>query len=312
MKDPTRESGPMSQRPKILIVDDVPENVEILGEILADTHDILCAFSGEEALALAVEEPDLILLDVMMPGMDGYEVCARLKADAATATIPVIFVTAKTSPEDETAGFAAGAVDFVTKPVNRDTVQARIRTHLRLKHQSDRLRAQAMIDDVTGIPNRRYFETRLLDAWRHAQRHQAPLALLLLELDHFASYQDLHGPEASASCLRRIAATLKAGMLRAHDLAARQGGEAFVCLLPECDLAGATAKAEALRAAVADLAIPHGASPTAAVLTVSLGVAAALPTAETRPASLVAAADALLSQARQAGGNQVRSADRLL
>ena len=169
----------MSQRPKILIVDDVPENVEILGEILADTHDILCAFSGEEALALAVEEPDLILLDVMMPGMDGYEVCARLKADAATATIPVIFVTAKTSPEDETAGFAAGAVDFVTKPVNRDTVQARIRTHLRLKHQSDRLRAQAMIDDLTGIPNRRYFETRLLDAWRHAQRHQAPLALLL-------------------------------------------------------------------------------------------------------------------------------------
>ncbi len=302
----------MPKRPMILIVDDVPENVEILGEILADDHDILCAFSGEEALALAVEEPDLILLDVMMPGMDGFEVCTRLKADAATAAIPVIFVTAKTSPGDETAGFAAGAVDFVTKPVNRDTVQARIRTHLRLKYQSDLLRAQTMVDGLTGIANRRYFEIRLLAAWRHAQRHHTPLALLMMDLDHFASYNNLYGRQAGDSCLRRIAATLKAGMLRAHDLVARHGGEEFVCLLPECDLAGATAKAEALRAAVADLAIPHEASSTAAVPTLSLGVAAALPTAETRPDILVAAADALLSQAKLGGRNQVRSADSLL
>jgi len=305
MNDPVTDAHTMSDRPKILIVDDVPENIEVLGEILADGHDILCAFSGREALDLAGEGPDLILLDVMMPDMDGYETCARLKADAATADIPIIFITAKTSPEDETAGFAAGAVDFITKPVNRATVRARIKTHLTLKRQSDLLRTQAMIDGLTGIANRRYFDERLYAEWRHELRHQLPLALLMIDIDHFKLYNDHYGHQAGDNCLRQVATTLKAGLSRPHDLVARYGGEEFVCLLAECDLEGAITKAEGLRATVAGLAIPHAISPTADIITLSIGVAVTIPMVGTSPDNLIAAADAQLYLAKQAGRNRV-------
>jgi len=302
----------MQERPKILIVDDVPENVEVLGEILADGYDIQCAFSGIEALELAADEPDLILLDVMMPGMDGFEVCARLKADAATADIPVIFVTARSSPEDETAAFEAGAMDFITKPVNRATVRARIKTHLTLKHQNDQLRSQALLDGLTGLANRRYFDERLQAEWRHVQRHQRCLAILMIDIDYFKPYNDCYGHLVGDTCLRQVAGVLKAGMHRAHDLAARYGGEEFICLLPECDLDGAITKAEALRAAVEGLALPHAASPLAPILTLSIGAAATLPVAHLNPERLVATADAMLYQAKQAGRNRVLGTTQLV
>ncbi|NCA88427.1 MAG: diguanylate cyclase [Gammaproteobacteria bacterium] len=298
----------MQDRPRILIVDDVPENIEVLGEILADNYDIQCAFSGPEALELAVDRPDLILLDVLMPGMDGLEVCACLKANAATAEIPVIFITAKNNPEAEIAAFAAGAVDFITKPVNPVTARARIQTHLTLKQQKDLLRAQAMVDGLTGIANRRFFDERLLAEWRHLQRHQRPLALLMIDIDHFKAYNDHYGHQAGDNCLRRVATTLGASMQRAHDLAARYGGEEFVCMLPECDLEGAATKAEAVRLAVATLAIPHAASPSGDQVTLSIGVAAAIPSLQTHPDTLVSAADAQLYQAKVEGRDRVRAA----
>ncbi len=298
----------MQDRPRILIVDDVPENIEVLGEILADNYDIQCAFSGPEALELAVDRPDLILLDVLMPGMDGFEVCACLKANAATAEIPVIFITAKNNPEAEIAAFAAGAVDFITKPVNPVTARARIQTHLTLKQQKDLLRAQAMVDGLTGIANRRFFDERLLAEWRHLQRHQRPLALLMIDIDHFKAYNDHYGHQAGDNCLRRVATTLGASMQRAHDLAARYGGEEFVCMLPECDLEGAATKAEAVRLAVATLAIPHAASPSGDQVTLSIGVAAAIPSLQTHPDTLVSAADAQLYQAKVEGRDRVRAA----
>ncbi len=301
----------MQDRPRILIVDDVPENIEVLGEILTDNFDLQCAFSGPEALELAAELPDLILLDVLMPGMDGFEVCACLKATAATAEIPVIFITAKNDPEAEMAAFAAGAVDFITKPVNPVTARARIQTHLTLKRQKDLLRAQAMVDGLTGIANRRFFDERLLAEWRHVQRHQRSLAILMIDIDHFKGYNDHYGHQAGDNCLRRVATTLGASMQRAHDLAARYGGEEFICMLPECDLQGAITKAEALRAAVAALEIPHAASPTGDRLTLSIGVAATIPPSQASPDTLVAAADAQLYLAKQAGRNRVRAAPSL-
>ena len=301
----------MQDRPRILIVDDVPENIEVLGEILTDNFDLQCAFSGPEALELAAELPDLILLDVLMPGMDGFEVCACLKATAATAEIPVIFITAKNDPEAEMAAFAAGAVDFITKPVNPVTARARIQTHLTLKRQKDLLRAQAMVDGLTGIANRRFFDERLLAEWGHVQRHQRSLAILMIDIDHFKGYNDHYGHQAGDNCLRRVATTLNASMQRAHDLAARYGGEEFICMLPECDLQGAITKAEALRAAVAALEIPHAASPTGDRLTLSIGVAATIPPSQASPDTLVAAADAQLYLAKQAGRNRVRAAPSL-
>jgi len=301
----------VQDRPRILIVDDVPENIEVLGEILTDNFDLQCAFSGPEALELAAELPDLILLDVLMPGMDGFEVCACLKATAATAEIPVIFITAKNDPEAEMAAFAAGAVDFITKPVNPVTARARIQTHLTLKRQKDLLRAQAMVDGLTGIANRRFFDERLLAEWGHVQRHQRSLAILMIDIDHFKGYNDHYGHQAGDNCLRRVATTLGASMQRAHDLAARYGGEEFICMLPECDLQGAITKAEALRAAVAALEIPHAASPTGDRLTLSIGVAATIPPSQASPDTLVAAADAQLYLAKQAGRNRVRAAPSL-
>ena len=298
----------MQDRPRILIVDDVPENVEVLGEILADNYDIQCAFSGPEALELAADLPDLILLDVLMPGMDGFEVCACLKANAATAEIPVIFITAKNNPEAEMAAFAAGAVDFITKPVNPVTARARIQTHLTLKQQKDLLRAQAMVDGLTGIANRRFFDERLLAEWRHVQRHQRPLAILMIDIDHFKGYNDHYGHQAGDNCLRRVAVTLSASMQRAHDLAARYGGEEFICMLPECDIEGAISRAEALQAAVAALEIPHAASPTGDHLTLSIGVASTIPSSKSHPDSLVSAADAQLYQAKLAGRDRVCAA----
>jgi diguanylate cyclase (GGDEF)-like protein len=298
----------VQDRPRILIVDDVPENIEVLGEILTDNFDLQCAFSGPEALELAAELPDLILLDVLMPGMDGFEVCACLKATAATAEIPVIFITAKNDPEAEMAAFAAGAVDFITKPVNPVTARARIQTHLTLKRQKDLLRAQAMVDGLTGIANRRFFDERLLAEWRH---HQRSLAILMIDIDHFKGYNDHYGHQAGDNCLRRVATTLGASMQRAHDLAARYGGEEFICMLPECDLQGAITKAEALRAAVAALEIPHAASPTGDRLTLSIGVAATIPPSQASPDTLVASADAQLYLAKQAGRNRVRAAPSL-
>ena len=298
----------MKDRPRILIVDDVPENIEVLGEILTDNFDLQCAFSGPEALELAAELPDLILLDVLMPGMDGFEVCACLKATAATAEIPVIFITAKNDPEAEMAAFAAGAVDFITKPVNPVTARARIQTHLTLKRQKDLLRAQAMVDGLTGIANRRFFDERLLAEWRHVQRYHRSLAILMIDIDHFKGYNDHYGHQAGDNCLRRVATTLGAHMQRAHDLAARYGGEEFICMLPECDLQGAISKAEALRAAVAALEIPHAASPSGDRVTLSIGVAATIPSSHSSPDTLVAAADAQLYQAKLAGSNRVRAA----
>ena len=295
----------MQDRPRILIVDDVPENIEVLGEILGDNFDLQCAFSGPEALELAADLPDLVLLDVLMPGMDGFEVCACLKADAATAEIPVIFITAKNDPEAEIAAFDAGGVDFITKPVNPVTARARIQTHLTLKRQKDLLRAQAMVDGLTGIANRRFFDERLLAEWRHLQRHHRPLALLMIDIDHFKAYNDHYGHQAGDNCLRRVATTLNAAMLRAHDLAARHGGEEFVCMLPECDLAGAISKAEALRAAVAALEIPHAASSIGAQVSLSIGVAATIPSLQALPDTLLAAADAQLHQAKMAGRDRV-------
>ncbi|MCP5279796.1 MAG: diguanylate cyclase [Thiobacillus sp.] len=293
-------------RPRILAIDDTPANLMTLGAALASDYDLQVATSGEAGLELAAARPpDLILLDVMMPEMDGYETCGRLLADPLTRDVPIIFITAQNSPEDETRGLEAGAVDYITKPVNPAVVKARVRAHLTLKLQADQLRAMAFLDGLTGLANRRRFNEALDSEWRFARRTGAPLSLILTDIDHFKPFNDTYGHQAGDACLQAVAQVLMRSVTRSHDLSARYGGEEFVCLLPGTGLAGAQAKAESLRLGVQKLQIPHHASDVAPVVTVSLGVATVSPREGIDSAALVGLADAQLYEAKRKGRNRV-------
>lgn len=293
-----------STPPRILLVDDSPSNIHTLVQFLRADYKTLVATSGAVALDIAArEQPELILLDVVMPGMDGHEVCRRLKAEPQTQSIPVIFVTGKNEIEDEMAGFELGAVDYITKPYSLPVVQRRIRTHVDLKRYQDQLQRQTLLDGLTGIPNRRCFEQTMTNSWNLAVRQQSPLSLLMLDIDHFKAYNDRYGHPAGDECLQRVAKALAATVHRKTDLLARYGGEEFVCVLPGTDLAGALDLAEQMRAVVSDLNIPHAVE--AGRVSLSLGVACAHPGAGESLALLLTAADQALYRAKQAGRNRV-------
>jgi diguanylate cyclase (GGDEF)-like protein len=290
---------------RILVVDDAMENIQILNGALEGEHEVLFALSGEKALEMARgQRPDLILLDAMMPGMDGYAVCAALRAAADTRDIPVIFVTALKTPEDETRALAAGAADFITKPVNAAVVRARVRTHLTIKRQSDALRALTLTDGLTAVANRRAFDQRIETEWRRCARAQLPMALILVDIDHFKAYNDSYGHQVGDACLVQVGAALRRVAARPQDLVARYGGEEFAILLPQLDARGAEGVAKRLQAELVQLAIPHAASPTSPVLTVSMGIAGLVPGDACLPAELVQQADTLLYQAKGAGRNR--------
>ncbi|ALJ36203.1 diguanylate cyclase [Azospirillum brasilense] len=295
-------------RSKILVVDDIPSNVHVLSRILKDEHDIYFATDGAKALELAQSRlPDLVLLDIMMPGMDGYEVCSRLKTDPVTRDIPVIFISAKSEVEDETYGLEVGAIDFISKPISPPIVKARVRNHLLLKRQTDLLRTLSFNDGLTGIANRRRFDEVLLREWRRCGRAQLPLSLIMLDVDQFKPYNDHYGHQAGDECLRAVAQLLAEQMMRPGDLIARYGGEEFVCLLPETDEDGAVQVAERLRRTVADRRLPHAVSHVADHVTISLGVATARPMLDDTPERLTQLADGLLYEAKRAGRNRVCS-----
>ena len=298
---PALLDGP-DRLPSLLVVDDQPVNIQALYRIFAPDHRVLMATSGAKALALCAEDPpDLVLLDVVMPEMDGHEVCARLKAAEATRNIPVIFVTSHTNAEEETKGLELGAIDFIAKPVNPAVVRARVKTHLTLKAQSDLLRQMVFIDGLTGVANRRCFDERLETEWRRAARDGSPLALLLLDVDHFKRFNDRYGHQAGDDCLRRVASAIKGGLLRPGDLVARYGGEEFACILPGTDFEGALAVGAGIEHIVRGLQIEHADSDVSRTVTVSIGVSTSLPDRDGDTARLLALADAQLYRAKHSG-----------
>ncbi len=292
---------------RILIVDDVPDNIRVLSRMLVDEgHQISAATNGRAALKLAAScAPDLILLDVMMPEMDGYEACAALKADPLLRSIPVIFITALADAEDETRGLALGAVDYIAKPFKEAIVRLRVRTHLELKRQHDLLSQLSNLDGLTGIPNRRACDERLDREWRRAQRSREQLAAAMVDIDHFKEYNDVRGHLAGDDCLRQVAGALAAGLTRAGDFVARYGGEEFFCLFNTVDSKGIEVVAEKLCSGIEALRIPHGASPVSAWVTVSVGAAACWPEQDRPPSELVEAADLQLYTAKRLGRNRV-------
>ncbi|MEO6423749.1 MAG: diguanylate cyclase [Candidatus Nitrotoga sp.] len=237
-----------SIRATILLVDDVPDNLSVLSSILREDYRIQLATSGAKALALAAaRSPDLILLDVMMPEMDGYEVCKRLKANSDTCDIPVVFVTARNQSEDEELGLTLGAIDYIHKPLSPPIIKARVRNLIALKLKTDVLKRLSFMDGLTQVANRRRFDDMLGNELRRAIQQQHELSLLMMDVDYFKLFNDHYGHGLGDQCLTQIAQAIQAEVKRPMDLLARYGGEEFVVLLPETDLEGACIVAESLR-----------------------------------------------------------------
>lgn len=293
-------------RARILIVDDAVANIKLLADVLKTNYQVSFARSGEEALRLLGREPafDLVLLDIMMPGMSGYDLCRRLKADPATRNVPVIFLTAKNEEADETRGLELGAVDYITKPFSMPILQARVRTHLELKRHRDLLENLSSLDGLTGIPNRRRFDEVARREWKQGLRDQTPLSVVLIDIDAFKAFNDNYGHLPGDDCLKQVAKALSDAIRRPSDFLARYGGEEFVGLLPRTDSEGAVQVAEGMRRAVAALKIPHERSPTASHLTISLGVSTRIPTLDQNLSGFVNGADQALYRAKNLGRNR--------
>lgn len=294
------------RKPLLLIADDEPANVHALVESLRRDYRIKVATNGKMALELANREdkPDLVILDVMMPEIDGFEVCRKLKEQPGTKDIPVIFVTSLNTSSREFEGLQLEAIDYICKPVNPAILQMRVRNLIKIKLLQDRLVEMATLDSLTGIANRRHFCDFLENQWRCAYRAGLPMALIMADVDLFKEYNDSYGHVAGDECLQRVAAALAAELGRPQDLVARYGGEEFACILGVTTLDGAGHLAEVLRQAVEKLRLPHDRSPYGFV-SISCGVEVTIPDASSLPFDLVEKADKKLYLAKKAGRNRV-------
>lgn len=259
-------------RESVLVIDDQAINIQTVYRTLAGDYEVLMATSGQAGIdACRQHLPSLVLLDLVMPGLSGVDVAARLKADPATRAIPVIFVTASSDSEQESACWEAGAVDFVTKPFNPMTLRRRVQVHLSLRRQAEQLHRMAYMDGLTEIANRRWFNEHIVVETARARRAGEPLTLIMADVDFFKRYNDLYGHLAGDACLRAVAQAMQRAWRRPGDFVARYGGEEFAAILPGVGLADAAAMADALRVQLHACALPHGDSDCAAIVTASVG-----------------------------------------
>jgi len=347
MSEPKLRARGKKAEVDILLVDDTPDSRALFAAILEDCgYGVRQAATGTRAIAAArVRPPDLILLDVRMPGMDGYEVCARLKRDAMLCEIPIIFISAVNEPTEKARALELGAADFISKPFDVEEAIARVENQLRLRRLQQQLQAQntclqetnqrlreeiayreqiesklqyanqelerlAALDGLTHLANRRRFEEYLLHVWERAAREGEPVCLLLCDVDYFKAFNDTYGHQAGDECLRAIARILQTCCRRATDLVARYGGEEFAAILPNTEASGGQHVGQFIRRQVQGLSIPHATSPAEnGGVTISVGVAAQVPTPGSDPAVLVGAGDRALYAAKARGRNRVAVAD---
>lgn len=297
-------------RPQLLIVDDQPLNIRVLHELFREDMDVFMATSGQEALDIAFSRlPDMILLDIMMKGLDGHEVCLQLKAYPLTANIPVIFITAQNLEAEEAYGFEIGAVDFISKPFNPVIVKTRTKTHLAMKLQGDILRSIAMQDGLTRVANRRKFDEVFDMQWRQSIREGSPLSLIMLDIDYFKLYNDHYGHQAGDACLRSVAQAVQSVLGRPFDLLARYGGEEFICILPNTSAEGAIKVANQILEKIRSLEIEHKGSAVAPFVTASLGVATEVATPDKKSLGFIEIVDKQLYTAKDMGRARIHAID---
>jgi diguanylate cyclase (GGDEF)-like protein len=296
----------MTKRSIIMIVDDEVSNIEILSAALEDDYDICFATSADEAYdVLRNVIPDLVLLDVIMPGASGYEVCRHIKSDPLLADIPIIFTTALDAEDAELAGLELGAIDYLTKPISSSIVQARVHNHLEMKRMRDQLAALAVTDALTGLGNRRQLEQSLRREVSRLAPTGGNLSVIILDIDFFKRFNDLYGHTAGDRCIAQVASTLNRAVRRAADVTVRYGGEEFACVLPDIKHDEAMEIAQTIGTRVSALGIPHDGSDTAPFVTVSLGVATGCCAMDLKPEAWIDAADSQLYRAKAAGRNTV-------
>lgn len=323
---------------KILIVDDDRSNLEVLSHILKTSsadctadrftkrymyiqddnaytesahlnYKLCVAKSGHAALKKAIDEkPDLILLDIMMPDMSGFEVLIALKNADATRNIPVIFITGMDSVESEERGFSLGAVDYITKPFHSSLVKARVRTHLRIVEQIHTIEMLGLIDTLTNISNRRGFDNMIASEWGRAIREKKTISLLMIDIDNFKIFNDSYGHLQGDVVLQTIAKVLTKTLKRHSDFAARWGGEEFIVILPDTDMDGARMVADNIKANIETSKIQsiNRTSPFFNV-TVSIGIASENPDINSMITDFIEQADKALYAAKKAGKNRVCS-----
>ena len=300
------EPGVGEPLPRVLVVEDNElERQLIRHRLRPDRVAMLEAADGSSGLELARSTlPDLILLDLDLPDLSGFEVIHQLKEDPATRSIPVIFISAFGSTEAKVRALDLGAIDFVTKPFDPAELRARLRVAFRLKFQQDLLEKQAHLDALTGLANRLALRERLEAEWSACRRRAAPLSLLILDVDHFKRVNDHFGHASGDHALRRVAEALRV-VARTSDLVARYGGEEFVLLAPDCDLIGALGLAERAREQVEALRIVFEVTPHALSASVGVATAAGLAPDDPEPDALFDRADRALYEAKASGRNAV-------
>lgn len=326
----------MHTSPKILIVDDSELSRLLLESILRGDgyQDILVAESPAEMFELLAgrsregvdhSSVDLILMDIVMPEMDGIEATRRLKARNHWRDIPVVMVSVKDEEESLERAFDAGAIDYISKPVSKVELRARVRSILKLKEEMDqrkkrerellvltgrleeaneKLRRLSNLDGLTGIANRRYLDETLPREWRRTTRSRQFISAIMVDIDFFKSFNDTYGHQHGDVCLMSVAQALNKAMRRPADFLARYGGEEFIAVLPETDLEGAMMVAEAMHLNVSGLALEHAGSRVSSYVTVSIGIACLVPDNTSEPSELIAASDQALLRAKREGRNR--------
>jgi diguanylate cyclase (GGDEF)-like protein len=301
----------------VLIVDDNPTNLSVLSLALKSAgYKTRVAMDGVSALEQVQDDPPgLILLDVQMPGIDGFETCIQLKANPALRDIPVIFITASADLDQKVKGLSVGAVDYITKPFQQEEVLARVKVHLELRFLTQKVQEQAIalqqanqelhrlanLDGLTAVANRRRFDEYLTQEWRRLQREQNYLALILCDIDYFKNYNDFYGHQAGDACLRKVAQAIHDCLKRPADLVTRYGGEEFAIILPNTSPEGAVYVAQLIQTTIQELAIPHEHSQVSSCITLSLGISSQIPDGDHDAYALIAATDKALYIAKSKG-----------
>jgi len=290
---------------RILIVDDDHANIEALVTILKAEYDLYIAKDGSDAIETAqTRPPDIILLDIVMPGMDGFEVLSALKNCDTTSAIPVIFITSLRNADNERKGLVLGAADYITKPFSSAIVELRVKNQVKILDQLRLIEQLSMTDQLTGVPNRRNFESRFQTEWNRAMREQTPISLLLIDLDNFKKYNDTYGHQQGDIALQTFVQVLAAELKRPSDFYARWGGEEFIALLPNTDSRGALHVAKRIRQRVENMEIPCP-HPAGISITASVGVNTHIYGDSDSETEFFAGADEALYIAKDAGRNMV-------
>ena len=295
----------ITKKSSVLVVDDEEANILALSHILAPEHTVYAIKDGSDAIEIAKEnQPDVILLDIIMPEMDGYAVIGALKNTEATRDIPVVFITGLSNADDEEKGLVLGAADYISKPFSPAIVKLRVRNQLKMLNQLRMIELLSQLDQLTSIPNRRGFDNRLDMEWVRAIRENTSISFLIMDVDKFKIYNDTFGHQQGDKVLQVVSQTVTQSLSRPGDYAARWGGEEFVVLLPNTETSGALVIAEKIRSNISNVLITC-ADGTETKVTISIGVNTQTPLRSISRDNFVSEADKALYRAKESGRNRV-------